>query len=428
MASFERDTFRIAASKGLMVVLGLLTSAIIARWLGPNASGVLASVLVIPSLMVSVGSLGVRQATGFLVAGGEYGIETIKQSMTQLWLVSSTVCVCLSLLATFQLSDLNGDSWLIVLACLPIPFRLFISYNTGLFLGQNKIREFARINWVPKLLVLILTVVLVVLLSLGLYGALLATTAGSLVMSVVFASKGKFVEHFTLNFNWKLIKAMCGLGMIYALAVLMLQLNYKIDIILLNKLASSYDVGIYSKGASLMEYLWQIPMLFSAVTFARSAAAKNKADFSRKVTQLLRISLVLVCVAAAVLAIFATLIILTLFGREFQASATVLRVLLPGVVLLTVLKVVNMDLAGRGKPWICIWAMLPALAVNVILNFVLIPPYGANGAALASTVSYFLGGVLTWLVYAKETGQQFRGILMFSSADFYMIYARLVKR
>jgi Na+-driven multidrug efflux pump len=93
-------------------------------------------------------------------------------------------------------------------------------------------------------------------------------------------------------------------------------------------------------------------------------------------------------------------------------------VLLPGVVLLTVFKVINMDLSGKGKPWVSLKAMLPALIINIILNFILIPQQGASGAALASTISYTIAAILFVHFYSKEVSIPIKDILGYKKSDF----------
>jgi Na+-driven multidrug efflux pump len=92
--------------------------------------------------------------------------------------------------------------------------------------------------------------------------------------------------------------------------------------------------------------------------------------------------------------------------------------LLPGVLLLTIFKVMNMDLAGKGKPWISMYAMLPALIINIVLNIVLIPNFGANGAAIASTISYSVAALLFLFFYSKTVNVPIKTILHFQKSDF----------
>ena len=107
-----------------------------------------------------------------------------------------------------------------------------------------------------------------------------------------------------------------------------------------------------------------------------------------------------------------------MFGEAFINSVLVLNTLLPGVVLLTVFKVINMDLAGKGKPWVSMKAMVPALIINIVLNILLIPNQGAYGAALASTISYTIAAVLFIHFYSKEVGIKMKEILLYKKSDF----------
>ena len=253
-------------------------------------------------------------------------------------------------------------------------------------------------------------------LGLGISGALIAKIGGVLFMFTVLLFKNKFLKSF--SYNWVIIKKMLSLGLIYALALFIINLNYKIDIVLLDQLSTAFEMGIYSKGSGITQYLWQIPMLFSTIVFARSSVSKNDAAFSNKVTQLLRVSFILIGLGSIFLVLFSELIIVGMYGEEFRGSITVLNYLLPGVLILTIYKVMNMDLAGKGKPWVSLWAMLPGLIANVMLNIFWIPEYGANGAALASTVSYSIAALLFLHFYSKEVQIPIKQILHYKKTDF----------
>ena len=73
---------------------------------------------------------------------------------------------------------------------------------------------------------------------------------------------------------------MLRLGIVYAISLLIINLNYKADIILLEKYSDSYQLGIYTKGVTIIQYLWEIPMLLSTLTFSRSTGAKDPHEFS----------------------------------------------------------------------------------------------------------------------------------------------------
>jgi O-antigen/teichoic acid export membrane protein len=344
--------------------------------------------------------------------------KDIKTAITQIWAFTTlfSIIVCFCLMRYFSTSGSNL-LW-VILAVLPIPFTLFNTYNTGIFLGKNQIRTYNKINWMPKVFAFGALVVFLIVFSFGISGALAASVIGPLLMFFLLLFKNRFINSFSLNFNWKIIKAMLSLGIVYALALLIINLNYKVDIILLDKLSTSYYTGIYSKGQNIADFLWEIPMLLSTIVFARSASAKDGLQYSKKVAQLLRLSIIFIGLGSILLVLLAKYVILLMYGEKFTPSTAVIQLLMPGVLLLTIYKVLNMDLAGKGKPWISMKAMIPAVILNILLNILLIPKYNANGSAVASTISYTFAAILFLYFYSKEVGIPIKEILRYSRKDF----------
>jgi len=427
MASFIKDVFSVGVSKFLMIGFGLATSIIIARTLGPDKNGIIAALTVYPSLFMSIGSLGIRQSTTYFLGKKIFSEEAIKTAITQIWLLSSIISILICFFLMTKFSKSGENILLVILALIPIPFSLFNTYNSGIFLGKNQIGVFNKINWIPTLIVLILTILFVLVFFLDIAGYMLAMVGGPLCIFLILLLKNKFLQAFSLKLNLEVLKKMIGLGLVYAVALFVINLNYRADIILLDNLSVSYETGIYSKGSAITQYLWQIPMLLSTIVFARSAVSKDEKLFSVKVTQLLRISFLGIGLGSIILFLFSDIIIVGMFGEEFRGSIQVLNYLLPGVVLLTIFKVMNTDLAGKGKPWVSLKGMLPALLVNILLNVMLIPKYGANGAALASTVSYSIAALLFLHFYSKEIGIPVRQILHFKKSDFDPIFGLINK-
>ncbi|WP_209399708.1 polysaccharide biosynthesis C-terminal domain-containing protein [Pseudozobellia sp. WGM2] len=427
MKSFVSDLFSVGISKVLMILFGLTTSIIVARTLGPEKNGIIAALMVYPSLFMSIGSLGIRQSTAYYLGKKIFNERDIKTAITQIWFMTAFLSVVVCFLLMRYLSKSGDNLDFVLLALIPIPFSLFATYNTGIFLGKNQISSFNKINWIPTLILLLLTGLLVWWLSYGIAGYLIAMIGGPLFISVALLYRNKFASAFSLRFRWGIIKKMLGLGLIYAFSLLVINLNYKLDVILLDYLSVPLETGIYSKGSAITQYLWQIPMLLSTIVFARSAVSKDDKAFSYKITQLLRLSLVAIGIGSLVLFCFSEFIIIGMFGESFEGSVSVLNILLPGVLLLTFFKVMNMDLAGKGKPWVALKAMVPALIVNIILNFVLIPDYGADGASIASTISYSLAAILFLFFYSKEVGIPVKSILYYKKSDFIPVF-KLIKK
>lgn len=418
MNSFLKDTFRVAFSKGIVIFFGLGSSIITARYLGPELNGVIAGLLVYPGLFMTVGSLGIRQSATYFLGKKIYSEDNIKKAITQIWMFTTVISLLICFILMRYVSNFGDNLFWVLIALIPLPFSLFNTYNSGIFLGKNDIKTFNEINWIPSLLSFLGLIILVIAFRLKVSGALISFVAGPFFVALILLFKNKFISSFSLKFDWAILKSMLSLGVVYAIALFVINLNYRIDIILLDNLSNSFEMGIYAKGAGLSQYLWQIPAILSTIVFARSAVSKEVEEFSLKVAQLLRISFILICILSLILFFISPKLIVGFYGINFYKSIIVFQVLLPGVIILTIFKVMNMDLAGKGKPWISMIAMIPALIINIILNIVLIPAQGANGAAFASTVSYSIAGLLFLHFYSKEVKVPIKEILHFKKTDF----------
>ncbi|MEX1193371.1 MAG: polysaccharide biosynthesis C-terminal domain-containing protein [Brumimicrobium sp.] len=424
MKPFIHKTLYILKSKVLVILFGLFYSIITARFLGPELNGVLSSLLVYSSLMIAIGSLGVSPAVTHLIGKKKFSDDKITTGVVQIWFFSTIITTTLTFLLIY-FTQPETASYLIVLTALIVPFALFHKFSLGIFLGKNRIRGFGNLSWIPTLFQLLTAILLIIFLDFKVSGALIAVLIGSLLISVLLLFSKKIQFKLSFHIQKEVIKSLLSLGIIYAFALLFLSLNYKVDIILLDHLSTNYETGIYTKGAKLAEYLWQIPMIFAPIVVAGSATSTNQKEYSQKIMLLLRVTLIIVLLIAIFIALLSHYIIIVLFGELFVESAFVLTTLLPGVVLLTLYKVLNMDLVGQGKPMVTIKAMIPALILNLILNWLWIPEFGAFGAALASTFSYALGAVLFLILYLKQTKYKLSEVFNFSKNDFKIVLGYL---
>jgi O-antigen/teichoic acid export membrane protein len=420
-SSFVKDLFSVLSSKMAVIIFNLGANVIIARCLGPQANGVIAALMVYPLLFMTIGSLGIQQATAYFVGQEKYNIREIYGSVLVIWMFTSIFCLfsCYFLIKYFTSG--NYSNALIILSVIAIPFSLYNTYSSGIFLGQRDFKEYNRINWLPAAFTFFFTFLLVVVFRFSIGGYMVASFLGAFILSLFVVAKMQRMVGIKPRLVSKIIKQMLSLGIIYAVSLLVSFLHYRIDVIMLEKISTSYEVGIYSKGAVLVEYLWQIPVLLSTLIFSRSATAKDSTEFSLKTCRLLRFAFFTILIASVLLYILSDFIINILYGSMFAGSAQILKILTPGVLLLTIFKVLGNDMAGQGKPWVSMKAMGPSVIINVVLNYLWIPKYGASGSALASTVSYSIAAIIFLHVYSKESNITISKILRFTEEDINLI-------
>jgi O-antigen/teichoic acid export membrane protein len=397
--------------------IGVLVVILLTRILGVDGFGLYYALLVIPIIVVSLTHLGVRGASIYMIGQKKYSDDAIVSSVIFILLFTSILGILFSIGAYFIFYEPEYTILLIGLVILIIPFRLGIVYIGGIFFGKDEIKEANRLEWAINLINLILAIILVWGLDLGLLGAIISlTTANILVAIWAFLLIN---QKFNISFRLipQIVKKLLSLGIMYAFTFFVVQLNYRLDILLLEKLSTIQQVGIYSLGVHIVEQLWTIPFAISVVLFSRTANSKDQNIMTQSTISLARLSFIIIFLLSVVVIFVAPYIIPAVFGSEFNPSIEIINLMLPGVIILVIFRVLSGQLAGMGKPYLAIYVFLPALIINILLNFLWIPEYGGKGAAWASDISYAVGTFGYWLIYSREVKVGFFEILRFKKDD-----------
>jgi len=117
---------------------------------------------------------------------------------------------------------------------------------------------------------------------------------------------------------------------------------------------------------------------------------------------------------ALIIFFFAEQFLQTFFTADYVAGKLALQILIFGVMLYVVGSINNSMIAGMGKPKTITKIILFAALINVVANIFLIPSFGINGAAVATTLSYLIILILStfkisqfvkikfpWIIYLK---------------------------
>ena len=105
---------------------------------------------------------------------------------------------------------------------------------------------------------------------------------------------------------------------------------------------------------------------------------------------------------AVVVGVAAPFLIPLLFGDDFEPAWKPLALLLPGVVVYGPVTILVVYLSVRhARPNLSLAVAVAAAAVTAGLSLVFIPRYGAEGAAVASTIGYAVGATLAWLLFRR---------------------------
>jgi O-antigen/teichoic acid export membrane protein len=173
----------------------------------------------------------------------------------------------------------------------------------------------------------------------------------------------------------------------FALLVLLMASYNRIDPILLRRMASDADAGIYAGAFRLLDALTMVAYLVSVPllpVFSRLCRERT----GRQIVDTIRIvfwPMMLFAVGAAVLcAIFAEPLMRLLYHDEYAPYVPVFRVVIFGIIPIGLTYIFGTLLtAGGHLRQLNIFAAT-TLVLNVLVNLLLIPRLGAVGSAWAS--------------------------------------------
>lgn len=163
----------------------------------------------------------------------------------------------------------------------------------------------------------------------------------------------------------------------------------RVDQLLLGAFSGAAAVGVYSVAVNLAEVVWYLPAAAGLVAIPRLSAPHLS---RREQDEILRLALRGGVLAPFVLAIGAAVaapfLIPSVFGNAFVASVWPLEWLLPGVFAASLTRICQAVLIARGDAHRIWRSATVALLLNLSANALLIPRFGASGAAAASSFSY----------------------------------------
>jgi O-antigen/teichoic acid export membrane protein len=274
---------------------------------------------------------------------------------------------------------------------------------SGVLLGSARIRLWNYIQVLPPLLTLAGMLVVVVGLGGGVDAAVAVWTAAYFVTMAfaLLAARDVWLPLRDAPLLDRAGRTILNLGLGMGLVQIVNLIGYRIELFVLDRFDGLSAVGIYSIGMQAAEAMWLIPAAIASAITAPVVhdTAAGAAHLVRRacVKGLLYTTAVAAAVGAA-----APFVIPPLFGEDFDGAARPLAFLLPGVVLYAPVTILVVYISIRcARPRLSLLVSIVGLVVTTAMSFVLIPPYGASGAALASAIGYAAGGASAWLIFER---------------------------
>lgn len=419
LGQFTKYSINTIANQFIILVISFLISIITARVLGPEGKGQLTLILLIPMLSITFGRMGIGHAVNYY-ASRTSSTKLIVNSFV-LSILLSILLVALTLPVAYALKDVffkTINEKLIVLISFFIPFYIFNNHFISLLQGLYKINIRNLLLVSQPMLNLLLLIILITILKLGLNGAVIASIIALLFavfLSGIFLLKEIKVKEISLDFS--LMRQLLTFGFKSHIGNILKDLSYRSDILIISYFLPAAFVGYYVIAVTIAEIIWKIPDAVGSVLLPHVAQMDNNSakTFTPVVS---RVVLVPVTIACLMIFLFGKNIITLAFGQEFLPSSSVLVILLPGILSFALWKILANDLIAQGYPVRYSLTSGIALVTMIVLDLLLIPKFGINGAAVASTVSYIAAAASIIFIYTRITGNSFKDLLIPVRSDF----------
>lgn len=405
----------------LNLFLGIGASVILARVLGPEGRGAYALAMLLPSLVVTFGNLGIGPATAYYVARNEFCHQEILGNNILLSVGVGGVGVLVGMAVVLFFREIIFPSIppsYLLLALTLVPGEIFFSYVNYILLGAQRIKEFNYRQLLQAVLFLGFIALALLVLRAGVVGAILASFLTWVIIDVlVFGLIKRVTGGVSFKLNLPYMRRAITYGLQAHISNILGFLNYRVDMFLVNWFLGPAAVGLYSVGVGLVEKLWMISQSASTVLFPRVAAERGEEKTKEFTPLVARTVLWITALGALVLVFLSRWIVLLLYSEAFLPAVDALQALLVGIVTLSAGRVLSNDIAGRGFPGLNIYTGTAAVATNVVLNLLWIPRFGITGAAWASTVSYTVSFVLALFFYCRLSGNRWQVVVLPQRGD-----------
>lgn len=389
---YFKNTSWMMGEQFLRIIAGLFVGIWVARYLGPEQFGLFSYVLAFTAIFGGIAKLGLD---GIMVRELVNHPEKRDTYLgTAFWLKILGAFIVMGLMAAivpFTSNDATTNLFIFIIAA----GLVFQSFEVVEFYFQSQV--LAKIVSICKVIQLALSSIIkiyLVLTEAELFWFVLVTAFDALSLAVSYfiayqlRKNPTFYKHFDLSIAKQLLKDSWPL--IFSAVFAMIYL--RIDQVMIKEMLGVEEVGIYAAAVKLSEAFYFIPALLTASLFPAILNAKKKCEtlYITRLQKLYALLIWLSVTAAVIMTFIGQKIIDVLFGVAYYAAGEILVVHIWASIFIFISAGFGRYLMTENLAIINMYRVVFGALINVILNYVFIPTYGAIGAAYATLISLFL--------------------------------------
>lgn len=399
-----KETIWSFLSKAIPFPFFLLTNIVLARQLNPELYGQWSVLYSFITILVLISQFGLDNSARKKIAeyrnqeelGDILKHSFILRFFLSILFVSILLIIKVPLLQKFHYFQFDP---IFNAAIIFIFLTNIVEFLKDVFQGLHRIKFNFIINvfeYITKLIFLIVgfyvsTSLFSVLFAFNI--ALLVTTVAGLII-LVFAFYPQLKIHSKKLFYREILYYSAPLFFInigFALAT-------EIDTVLLATLRGNTEAGVFSVAKQLVNKLPHISFALSMGTMPIFAhiTKDNRESLQEKFSTLVKINTLIFLCISIIICLTSWFWLPALYGEAYKGAIVPLLLLMPYLLFFSYSALANTFLDYQNKAHKRALHLIAILVVNIILNVLFIPPFGAAGAAIATSLAYVPYTILNW--------------------------------
>lgn len=412
-----RGSFIILLGSFIFRIGGFLYRFAMANLLGPAGYGILGLTLPLQGIMIITSYGGLPPAIAKYVAhykakeDDDMVRQVIHTSLKVMILLGFFFSIFIYLLAEPLAVNIFHKPEAILpfqMIALITPFSVIVGAFSGVFQGFYQMTNILFTKAVEQIFMIIFAIILV-LAGFFVAGAVVGTAIGFLAAAVAAYylyrkhARNKFSsaqKSFTFQEELSIAKMM----LIFAIPVVITGLAelalYDIGTFVIGIYMASEFVGYYNVASPIARLPLIMSMAVATAVLPATAEAlslENSSLFQTYIIQSYRYVTLVVLPLSVGIIVLAGPIINILFGSDYLAGTQALQILGMGMLFFTIYTVSASISQGMGKPYLPMTILVMGTFLDLGLSFLLVPTWGINGAAVATSIAaLFIMGILAW--------------------------------
>ena len=200
----------------------------------------------------------------------------------------------------------------------------------------------------------------------------------------------------TFSFSYKVLRRLLKKSKYYIISGLMVTVFAQTDRVMLKLMVNDSAVGFYSAAVTIAG---MSGFIFTAIIDSMrpvifEGRKENNEIFEERLKQLHTIVIYFALIQSAFITAFSSVIVKVIYGNQYIGTIGALKIIVWYTTFSYYGGAKDIWILAEGKQKYLIWLNLAGAVTNIILNFVLIPFYGINGAAFASLCTQFITNIV----------------------------------